>query len=88
MKYWIPEPLGLLLLAAMCLCLPGCSTTVTRTTMPDGTIVEVTARASDPVAIQAACEVATEVLPLLDHLADQKGGQADTVIKQPSPRMP
>ena len=58
--------------------LTGCSTTVTRTTMPDGTIVEVTAKTSDAVAIAAACEVANEVLPVLSHLATGQGGQANT----------
>ena len=67
--------------------LPSCMTTVTNTTMPDGTVVEVKSKSSDPVAVKAACDLATEVLPLLDHLADRNGGQAATVIKQTDPTL-
>lgn len=51
----------------MVLALPACSTTVTRTTMPDGTIIEVTAKSSDAAAIGAAVDVSTLLMPILIH---------------------
>lgn len=43
----------------------GCSTTLTKTTMPDGTVIEVTAKASDPVAIRAAVDISGLLMPLV-----------------------
>jgi hypothetical protein len=47
--------------------LPSCATTVTKTTLPDGTVVEVTARSSDPAAMDAATAVSGMLLPILIH---------------------
>ena len=47
--------------------LPSCATTVTRTTLPDGTFIEVTAKASDAVAIGAAVEMSRLILPIAIH---------------------
>lgn len=59
--------LGLVGTAAGLACLPSCSTTVTKTTMPDGTVVEVTAKSSDAAAIGAAVDVSRLVVPILIH---------------------
>lgn len=68
-------------------CLPSCSTIVTKSTMPDGTVVEVTAKSSDAAAIKGACDLATELLPLLDHLAASKSGSVNTEIKTADPTL-
>ena len=60
--------LGMVGLAGLAvLALPGCATTVTKTTLPDGTVVEVTAKASDPAALDAATAVSGMLLPILIH---------------------
>ena len=62
------------LLLAVCL-LPSCTTTVTDTTnvLPDGTKVttRVTARSSDPVAVAAAEQAASLIIPLVAEVALQ-----------------
>ena len=47
--------------------LSGCATTVTKTTMPDGTVIEVTAKSSDPAAMDAATAVSGMLIPVLIH---------------------
>ena len=47
--------------------LPSCATTVTETTMPDGTKITVTAKASDAVAIGAAVDLSRILLPIVIH---------------------
>lgn len=47
--------------------LPSCATVVTKTTTADGTVVLVTAKSSDAVAVNAALNVSQMVIPLLIH---------------------
>jgi len=55
--------------AALMGSLPSCYTTVTTNTLPDGTKVTVTAKSSDPVAIKAALDAATLIVPVVEKLA-------------------
>lgn len=52
---------------ALLLLLPGCATTVTTTTMPDGTTIVVNARSADKEAIDAALAASAIILPLVIH---------------------
>lgn len=49
------------------LSLPSCATTVTQTTLPDGTVITVTAKASDADAISAAVAMSELILPIIIH---------------------
>lgn len=49
--------------------LSACTVTTTTNTLPDGTKVTVTAKSSDPVAIQAALEAAALIAPVVERLA-------------------
>lgn len=53
--------------AAVGILLPSCATTVTTTTLPDGTTVVVQAKESDAAAIGAAVDVTRLILPILIH---------------------
>lgn len=65
--------LGMVGLAGLSMfALPGCATTVTTTKLPDGSVVTVTAKSSDPVAIAGALEVTKLLAPTLDRLAAKK----------------
>ena len=55
-------------LIAVCLmALQSCATTTTVTKLPDGTLITVTAKASDAAAINGAVAVTTAILPLMIH---------------------
>ena len=56
--------------------LPSCTTTVTTNTLPDGTKVTVTAKSSDPVAIKAALDAATLIVPVVEQLATKQSTAA------------
>lgn len=61
--------IALVSLLALC----ACSTTVTQTTLPNGSVVTVTSKTSDPVAIKAAMDTANLLAPYIAELASQKG---------------
>lgn len=56
------------LLAGLTLALASCATTVTQSTLPDGTVVTVTAKSADPVAVKAATDAAVLLMPVIDNL--------------------
>jgi membrane protein involved in colicin uptake len=52
--------------------LTSCVTTVTSSTLPDGTVVVVKARSGDPVAIKAALDAAALIQPTVDKIITQQ----------------
>ena len=51
----------------LCLGMSGCATTVTTTTLPDGTMVIVKATKPDQAAIDSAVGVSVALFPILVH---------------------
>lgn len=59
----------------------SCSTTVTTTTMPNGNVVTVTAKSSDPAAIAAALETAKLIAPIVQTSIDKQKATIVTPTK-------
>ena len=67
-------------ITALVLC-ASCTTTTTTSMLPDGTRVVIVARASDPVAIQAALDAAEIIIPVVEMLAnEQKDNKAKPIL--------
>lgn len=64
----LAKSIGLVcIMGASLLLLPSCATTVTTTTLPDGTTIVVTAKQADAAAINGAIAISSEILPLVIH---------------------
>lgn len=62
----------LLIVSLFLATLTSCSTVVTTTTMPNGNVVTVTAKTSDPAAIAAALETAKLIAPIVQKSIDKQ----------------
>jgi len=63
--------LGLLCAAAI-LATSSCVTTVSTNTLPDGTVVTVTSKTTDPAAVASAVSAAQALAPIIDKLIDKQ----------------